>query len=595
VDQTRRQIALNVVKSMAIRTGVMMAQAPLDPAAGPAFALSGRIVTMDRHRTVLPTGVVYGQNGSIVAVQPAGADPPAGFGTVRVVDTKGTIYPGLIELHNHLPYDVLALWQVPKLYGNRGQWSDSEQNPDYHRLITGPMHAIGSDPSLVAAIVRYVELRCLLAGTTTSQGVTLANSKVSVTHFRGLVRNVENTGNDPALPAAATHVPDVVARDGAKFLQEISAGKKMILHLAEGDDPAALKAFEALDLKDGSWAITKNLIGIHCVALRESDFGIFGSHGGSMVWSPLSNLLLYGKTANVGAAIAHDVPVALGSDWAPSGSKNLLGELKVARLARAAANAPDLSDGDLVAMATCTPAAMLGWDRALGSLEGPRTDASGKQLPGKRADLLVVTSRDGDPYSHLIDATEADLELVMIDGVPRVGTSTLMTSLGVTTGLESIRVGGQDRMLNLGEAAADPQVEDVTAGEAIRRLTKALQDLPDKHTTPDAVAARSALPDGQVRLAVEGLVDNHQSPRPHLPLNGEFTGPNLPDSRTLAAVQEAIAVAGPLPAMVLDPLTAVDNPGFYDTIDKEMNLPPDVRSGLVAHRHAKPRASLSRS
>ena len=150
-------------------------------------------------------------------------------------------------------------------------------------------------------------------------------------------------------------------------------------------------------------------------------------------------------------------------------------------------------------------------------------------------------------------------------------------------------------MLNLAEVAADPQVEHVSASEAIRRLTEALQELPDKPTTPDAVAARSALPDGQVRLAVEGLVDNHQSPRPHLPLNGEFTGPNLPDSRSLAAVQEAIAVAGPLPAMALDPLTAVDNPGFYDTIGKEMNLPPDVRSGLVALRHAKPRASLSRS
>jgi 5-methylthioadenosine/S-adenosylhomocysteine deaminase len=565
--------------------GGTMAEVPLDPASGSPFALSGRVVTMDADRTVLPHGVVYGQNGSIVAVQPAGAKPPDGFGTVEVVDTTGTIYPGLIELHNHLPYDVLPLWQVPKRYDDRNQWSDTRENPDYHRLITGPMHAIGGVPELVSAIVRYVELRCLLGGTTTSQGVTLANSKVSVTHFRGLVRNVENTGKDPALPAAATHVPDVVATDGQKFLQEISTGKKMILHLAEGDDQASLNAFEALHLKDGSWAITKNLIGIHCVALRDGDFEVFASHGGSMVWSPLSNLLLYGKTANVGSALAHNVPVALGSDWSPSGSKNLLGELKVARLARAAANAPQLSDRELVAMATCTPAAMLGWDRALGSLEGPRTEGTGGQLPGKRADMLVAMVGDGDPYTGLIDATEADIQLVMIDGVPRVGTKTLMTSLGVRTGFEQIQVGGQERTLNLSEAAADPQVEQVTAAEAIHLLTQALQQLPNTPMTPEAVAARSELPDGQIRLAVEGLVDNQQSPRPHLPLNGELTGPNLPRSRTLESVHNAIAEAGSLPALTLDPLAAIDNPGFYDTINEEMNLPPDLRAGLVAYRH----------
>ena len=52
----------------------------------------------------------------------------------------------------------------------------------------------------------------------------------------------------------------------------------------------------------------------------------------SMVWSPLSNLLLYGGTADVKSARAAGVPVALGSDWSPSGSKNLLNELKIAKI-----------------------------------------------------------------------------------------------------------------------------------------------------------------------------------------------------------------------------------------------------------------------
>ena len=51
-----------------------------------------------------------------------------------------------------------------------------------------------------------------------------------------------------------------------------------------------------------------------------------------MVWSPFSNLLLYGGTADVARARQEGVLMALGPDWSPTGSKNLLAELKVARL-----------------------------------------------------------------------------------------------------------------------------------------------------------------------------------------------------------------------------------------------------------------------
>ena len=347
-----------------------MPNVPIDPADSAPIALRGRVVVMnDAPRTAIDS-IADG---------------------VFLVDVGGTIFPGLIELHNHLPYDVLPLWHVPKRYGNRDQWGGS--NPDYRRLITGPMQAIGSAPATVAAIVRYIELRCLLGGTTTSQGVTLAKSKVTVTHFHGLVRNVEATG-DAELPNAATHVADVAVKDAETFLEAISGKKKKILHLAEGTDTAAHNHFAALQIGQGKWAITNNLIGIHCVALNDEDFNVFAAHGGSMVWSPFSNLLLYGQTADLAAALKHKVPVALGSDWSPSGSKNLLGELKVARLAALLSGAV-VSDEDLVAMATCMPASMLGWDKHIGTVQQKR-----------RADLLVVRGRTGDPYSSLIDATE---------------------------------------------------------------------------------------------------------------------------------------------------------------------------------------------
>jgi 5-methylthioadenosine/S-adenosylhomocysteine deaminase len=529
------------------------------------IALRGRVVTMDGADTVLDDAVVYASDAVIVDVRPAGQPPPAGFENVAVVQSGGTIFPGLIELHNHLPYDVLPLWKPPKKYGNRDQWSGSG-NPDYRRLITGPMQVLGAQPAVAAALVRYVETRCLLGGTTTSQGITLAKDPGIVKHFRGLVRNIENTG-DKDLPNAVTHIADVVAKDGDKFLKRVSGKQKMILHLAEGTDPSSRQHFAALEVRPGTWAITPNLIGIHCVALKNADFAVFAKHGGNMVWSPLSNLLLYGQTANIKAALNHGVPIALGSDWAPSGSKNLLGELKVARLAAARAKVA-ITSRDLVAMVTRTPAAMLGWDRRLGSLQA-----------GHRADLVVATGTTANPYDALIDATEAELNLIVIDGTPRAGIPALMAALGLGNGSESVQIAGKARVLNLTEATADPDVAKDTVAQAAEILRSALQSLPDAA----ARHATAAIPRGQLRLAVEGLVDNHMSSRPHLPYNGRLTGPNLP----VPSQRRALAgPAGPLPALPLVPLTAVDDPDYYESLKNEINLPDDVKSGLLALKPA---------
>jgi cytosine/adenosine deaminase-related metal-dependent hydrolase len=544
-----------------------MPKDPVDPLTSPPIAVRGRIVTMDDAGTVFDDGVLSARDGSIVDVRPVGTPPPDGFADVPVAATKGTVFPGLVELHNHLPYDVLGLWQVPKQYANRDQWS-GPSNPDYRRLITGPMARLGADPTVTAAIVRFVEVRCLLGGTTTSQGITLAKSSGIVTHFRGLVRNVESPG-DPDLQPAKTHIADVVATDGEKFLERISGKDKMILHLAEGTNAAARNHFAALQIAPGKWAITPNLIGIHCVALTDADFAVFGAHGGSMVWSPLSNLLLYGKTADIAAALRHKVPIALGSDWSPSGSKNLLGELKVARLA-AGDLGVDLTARDLVAMATSTPARMLGWDAHLGTLQKDR-----------RADLIVVHGAKGDPYSALVDADESAIDLVVINGIPRAGRPGLMkTTLGGTAGTEAVDVGGAPRVINLAQATADPDVAQLSIAQAQDVLEKAMHALPDDA----AVHAFAPPPDGVLRLAVEGLVDNHMFSRHHLPYRGRATGPDY--TRTVSALaQLRDAVAIPLPALTLDPLTATDNPAFYDAIEEEPNLPADVRDGIHSYSH----------
>ena len=219
------------------------------------------------------------------------------------------------------------------------------------------------------------------------------------------------------MPEAGTHIADVEATDRDKFLKRLKSLDCLLLHLSEGTDEAAREHFLALRSPSGKWAITDSLAGIHCVALEAKDFDVLADDGASMVWSPLSNLLLYGETADVSSAKEAGVKMALGPDWSPSGSKNLLGELKVARLVDGL-NGGGLTDFDILALATRNAAEILRWDKQLGTVEA-----------GKRADVFVVAGDGGDGHAHLFTRGERDVELVVVNGVPRYGASKIMRRL----------------------------------------------------------------------------------------------------------------------------------------------------------------------
>jgi 5-methylthioadenosine/S-adenosylhomocysteine deaminase len=539
----------------------MPASKPIDPLEGPKQALAGRVVTMRDDYAVLDDGVVWMEKGAIVAVQERGQPPPAGFEEVDPVASGGTIFPGLIELHNHIAYNALRLWHVPKLFTNRDQWG---RVPDYRKLISGPMQVLGPSETLMPAVVRYVECKALVAGTTTTQGIELFSNQGARRYYRGIVRNVENT-DDPELPDAEAKISDVVASSARRFLDRLRQRKCFILHLSEGTDDAARSHFLALKL-GRRWAITDSLAGIHCAALKAEDFMVMGRRHASMVWSPLSNLLLYGHTAAVKSARAAGLRIGLGSDWSPTGSKNLLGELKVAKLVSDAENVFD-HDREMIAMATREAARILRWDASLGTLE-----------PAKRADLIVVDGRSGDPYDALLHADERSLRLVMIGGVPRFGLPTVLERLGAPG--EEISVGGRKRVLNLKQETADPVVGELEYGEARTRLRDALAHLKElrKRQEQQGVAGFAMFEGGPLRwaLALDELRPTGVELRPRLRFRRKRTGPEL-----------AAPAAGPplseiLEPLELDPLTVADDRDFLDTIDAEPNLPDYVAPGLRA-------------
>ena len=530
---------------------------PPQPSALPRYGLKGDVVTMDAG-LVLRGGVVFidAATGKIAAVQAADAPPPVGFETAPVIATRGTIYPGLIELHNHLCYNTLTLWQVPKQWDHRDQWPN---HPDYLKLIRGPAQTLGADHADVylPAIVRYVEAKCLMAGVTATQGLTLRGTN-TLAEFRGNVRNVENPGH-PDLVGANARIGDVKPGEADAFLQQLQRETCVLLHLSEGrsGDDHALSRFDRLQLADGAhWAITSALAGIHSAALREAELELLRVGGAAIVWSPTSNLLLYGTTADVATAKAKGLRIGLGPDWSPSGSKNLLGELKTARL-YSRHNGNLFSDEDLVALATRDAAEILGWGAVAGRVRA-----------GMIADLLVVRTTSGDPYARLLKSTEADVGLVVIGGVPRYGRKSLMARFA--TGLELWKTGGRAQAFSFEQATPDnPIVVDIGLKAAQDLLVDGLSRLPQ--------LAVDAPVGGGGFLGVAGGPGGGGSPALwRLDFDDDV------DSAFFGGGGSAVKYKDVAVPVTLDPLTVVDDADYLDRFGRQLEHVPDwLRHGLA--------------
>jgi len=547
---------------------------PVDPFESPSYVLEGRVVTMNENFDVLGQGRVYIDAGRIKAVLPLEEPAPEGMESAPLINTKGTIYPGLIELHNHLCYNALPLWQVPRKYAHRDEW---RRHSDYRKLISGPTAVLGSSGGYIEALVRYGEAKCLLAGVTTTQGITLASNAGIRRYYRGIVRNVEQT-DDPELPEAATRIADVDAQDSAGFLRALERVEKrsLLLHLSEGIGEFARRHFLALEISAGQWAITRALAGIHCCGLQGDDYAVLGTHAAGLIWSPFSNLLLYGDTVDIARAKAEGLLIALGSDWSPSGSKNLLGEIKVAWLVsdrigqESGRRKPVFSDRDLVAMVTINPARILKWDKTLGSLEA-----------GKRADIIVIKGQDEDPYAHMIHAREADITFVAINGVPRYGLKRWLKNF--SQNLEDWTVGSARRALNLTQVTTDPLVGTLSLGSARDKLVEGLQRLPELASFLENPATASGLL-GTTLLDAGGswYIEPDQDGAVSF-----VDGPQLPFGAdgTLTGVFSTVMAAEPLSQILvsieLDSLTIVDDPHYFERLAPQRNLPQYIKVGLA--------------
>jgi cytosine/adenosine deaminase-related metal-dependent hydrolase len=399
-----------------------------------AFSLHGSVITSDGS---MSDGYVTVEGGLIQSV--SRKKPEA----VTVVDTKGVIVPGLLDMHNHPEFNVFAPWEPPQTYVNRYRWRDSDV---YHDLVRDPQNKlIKAVPPRTQS--RYAEVRALIAGVTGIQGA----SGASTSKVEPLVRNLDLWTLGQHKARSMIDLPRESGRDFErlkKILKGLDDGDitAFYLHLCEGQPGNEALTNEFRRFIDMDVATPATVV-IHGSSLSKDDLHELADARCKLVWSPQSNLRLYKQTTLAGEAIAAGMHVALGADWMPSGSLSLLAEMKVARRELARQGHP-VKAADLVAMVTSVAASIAGFGDKLGSL-----------APGRVADLVVFERHHDDPYENVCIADPSWVELVCIGG--------------------DITYGRADWFKRLSGDAESPTIEDLVAWGKPMRIDTGFQSAPD--------------------------------------------------------------------------------------------------------------------
>jgi hypothetical protein len=151
------------------------------------------------------------------------------------------------------------------------------------------------------------------------------------------------------------------------------------------------------DIVDGNFHM------VHGVALDAIDGQTMAADGASLIWSPRSNISLYGNTAPVRMLKNQGVMISLSTDWTPSGSMNLGRELVCADTLNKKYFGTAFSDRELWQMVTHNPAVALQVDDRIGSLEA-----------GLFGDIAIFEGAGKDnPFRAVIEADAASTVLVL--------------------------------------------------------------------------------------------------------------------------------------------------------------------------------------
>jgi 5-methylthioadenosine/S-adenosylhomocysteine deaminase len=436
------------------------------------FLLSGTIVTPD---DAFDGEVLV--EGNLITCVGACSGMPGAIGATQI-DTQGVISPGLIDTHNHILFDIFDDddWLPAQIYEDHDQWTteakyeamldvkqclvnDAQGKPDWCAM-TPYGTAAGS---LRCEVDKWGELKGLIAGTTSIVGLP----GTSAACFGSLSRSIDVAQNElgtDKVQTSALYPPS----DPSSVCANFATGKTdaYLIHVGEGDDVKAEGELAAL----GTMTTPANCLYApqtaitHGIAFDAADFAMMGHAGMKLIWSPQSNVSLYGETADIPTALAANVTVALAPDWSMGGSQNLLDELRFADNWDNTHWNDALQPRDLVAMVTTHAATVVAQSTELGTL-----------APGTLADLAVFAGDRTHPYDAIVAARPKDVRLVMVNGVVLYGDAALELAGPAQPGCEAIDICGASKFLCVATTATTDKL-DQTYAQIKAALVQGLTD-----------------------------------------------------------------------------------------------------------------------
>jgi cytosine/adenosine deaminase-related metal-dependent hydrolase len=431
---------------------------------GSALLLRGTVVT--------PTDAFVGEvlvSGDTITCASVSCAGQAGADTATVIETRALIFPGLIDTDNHALFDAFDEndWAPAQLYESHNDWTTDSR---YGALVDAKQYLNGESESPVdygCELDKYAELKALLAGTTS----LVTNPGTGRTCYGSLARTIDQNSNDLGADyiQTATLFPTTSAADQVCANFSADSTHAYLVHIAEGTNDSVRQEFAHLGTvttTDSCLYAPQTAI-VHGTALGDGELTTMASAGMSLVWTPRSDMALYGQTADVPLALAKGINVALGTNSSISGSHNVLALLRAADAVDNAAWGDVLSAYDLVQMVTTHAAHALALDDVLGSI-----------APGKKADLAVVSANTCSmPWSSLVHAHARDVALVLVGGVPLYGDVALQAAAPALPGCDALDVCGAAKFACVAEAGGNASNKfGQTLTEIVGNLSQGLAD-----------------------------------------------------------------------------------------------------------------------
>jgi imidazolonepropionase-like amidohydrolase len=339
---------------------------------------------------------------------------------MKVTCPEGVISPGLINAHDHISYannrpygtgTVSALKDVR--WNHRHEWRKGLNNK--------PSIPVSSGAS--AAVQSAAEIRFMMSGATATNASGGAP---------GIIRNLDKSAMlDGLTVKAVTYDTFPLGDSGGTMLDtgcnystnmvstsEAQANAFYTPHVAEGVNTAARNEYlcESTAANDLTYV---RAAWIHGVGMTADDVKGFSRDGTKLIWSPRSNVVLYGDTARVSLFHRAGAIIALGTDWAPSGSINLTRELQCVHDLNASQFNNYFSEEEIWRMVTTNSAFATGFQDAIGMLKKSMV-----------ADISIFNGKTNKTHAAVTHAGLADVVLVLRGGRVMYGDAQLLTDLG---------------------------------------------------------------------------------------------------------------------------------------------------------------------